>query len=77
MFSLKAMLSCPYGYYDYIWVDVLLIYETHKAILVDFDGRRAWLAKAWILRINTYHHNERIKAISIKISLYNWSKFFY
>jgi len=76
MFNLKSMLSSPYGYYDYIWVDVLLIHETRKAILIDFDGRRAWLAKAWILRINTHHHNGRIKAIFIKISSYNWSKKF-
>jgi hypothetical protein len=76
MFNLKSMLSCPYGYYDYIWVDVLLVHETCKAILIAFDGKKAWLPKAWILRIKKYRNCKTSKAASIKISLYHWSKKF-
>jgi len=35
----------------YIWIDVLLIKETRKAILVVFDGKEIWLPKTWILWI--------------------------
>lgn len=35
----------------YFWIDVLLIKETKKAILIMFDGRKEWLPKAWIVRI--------------------------
>jgi len=76
MFNLKALLSLPYGYYDYIWIDCALIKETQKAILIDFDDRKIWLPKAWILRTKRHRYRERSKAVSIKISLYNWSKKF-
>lgn len=65
------MLSLPYGYYDYIWQDVILIKETSKTILIDFDGRDAWLPKAWILAIK-----KEVKATKIKISLYHWAQEF-
>ncbi len=57
----------------YFWVGVLLIKETKKAILIEFDGRKAWLPKAWIVRIK---HNLRIDTVKIKISEYYWSKKF-
>ena len=51
MFNLKALLDTPYGYHDYFWVEVRLIKETSKAILIEFDGQKAWLPKAWIVGI--------------------------
>ena len=37
----------------YLWVDVILIKETRKAILIEFDGRKKWLPKAWVVRIKS------------------------
>lgn len=34
----------------YLWVDVVFIRETPKAILIIFNGRKAWIPKAWIAR---------------------------
>jgi len=59
MFNIYRILSTPYGFYDYIWVDVLLIRETKKAILIEFDGQKVWLPKAWILRVKFRHCEER------------------
>lgn len=39
-FNLRSMLSRPYGFCDYIWIDCTLIRETQKAILIDFDSKR-------------------------------------
>ena len=55
----------------YIWVDVFLIKETPKAILVVFDGKEIWLPKAWVIRVK---RSKASRAISIKISEYNWAK---
>jgi len=79
MFSLRNLLNCPYGFYEYIWVDVILIRETQKALLIEFDGRQAWLPKAWIVKIKSplpagERDRVRGKVVSIKISLYHWSK---
>ena len=71
------MLSCPYGYYDYIWIDCTLIKETPKAILIDFDNRRIWLPKSWILVIARRRKaptRQSQQPISIRISQYNWAK---
>ncbi len=67
-------------------INVVLIKETRKAILIEFDGQKAWLPKAWVIKIGKYRHCEapsgfaqaklRAEAISIKISLYNWTKKF-
>ena len=64
----------------YLWIDVFLLKETQKAILIEFDGKKAWLPKAWIRRIkrnkNILRHCERSEAISIKISQFHWEKEF-
>ena len=67
----------------YIWVDVVFIRETPKAILIIFDNRETWLPKAWVYRIkrNKDRHviaspAKRGEAISIKISDYHWAKKF-
>jgi len=51
-------------------VDVLLVKEAPKAILVAFDGRQIWLPKAWVWRIR----RAKPPAIRIKISESNWAK---
>lgn len=56
----------------YLWVDVDLVRETPKAILIVFDGRKAWLPKAWIARIRQLGG----RSIEIKISEYHWAKKF-
>ena len=76
-FNLKSLLSRPYGFYDYIWIDCTLVKETQKAILIMFDGRRIWIPRAWISVIASSRKTptwQLQKPISIKISLYNWSK---
>lgn len=66
----------------YLWVDVILIKETPKAILIMFDGRKEWLPKAWIVKIKRSRNKSRhcearsAKAISIKVSEYHWAKKF-
>ena len=84
MFSLKYLLNPPYGFHEYIWLDVLFIKETPKAILIMFDDRKIWLPKVWIVGIkrskDRFHPSlrgaEGAEAISIKISQYNWAKKF-
>jgi len=63
----------------YFWIDVLLIKETKKAILVIFDGKKIWLPKVWILKIKRNRHCEEQndKTISIKISEYHWATAIY
>ena len=58
----------------YFWIDAFLLKETKKAILIEFDGKKAWLPKAWIMRIK---HNPRIDTVKIKISQYHWEKKFH
>ncbi len=80
MFTLKRLLGFLFNPDTYIWVNVLLIKETPKAILVMFDGKKGWLPKAWILAVKRNKANLRHcepskgEAISIKISEYNWAK---
>ena len=69
MFNLKYWLNLATNPQDYIWVDVILIKETPKAILVEFDGKQKWLPKAWIIRIK---QNQVNSSLRIKISLYHW-----
>ena len=69
MWSLIGLIMAPK---TYIWVDVVLVRETPKAILIVFDGRKAWIPKAWIVRIK----KNGDRSIKIKISDYNWSKKF-
>jgi hypothetical protein len=79
MFNIWRLLKTPYAYYDYIWVDVLLVHETRKAVLIEFDNRKAWLPKAWIVaftRSKAVKKSQPPEAISIKIALYYWAKKF-
>jgi len=65
----------------HIWMDVKLLAETRKAILVRFDGRQAWFPKAWIVAVKS---RKRViarapkapEAISIKISESHWARKF-
>ena len=67
----------------YLYVDVDLVRETPEAILIIFDGRKAWIPKAWICRSKRKKGHrviaspaKRGEAISIKISEYHWAKKF-
>lgn len=73
MFTLRHLLEYRLGCYEYIWIDVLLIKETKKAVLIMFDDQKAWLPKTWIAKTK-YRKNSHI--ITIKISLYHWTKKF-
>jgi len=79
MFSLSSLLRTFLYPEPYIWADVFLLKETQKAILIMFDGRKAWIPKAWILRIkrNRHYGPQKGKVISIKISEYHWAKKFW
>lgn len=66
-FRLKTLLY-PKAYF---WIDILLIKETEKAILIMFDGNKIWLPKAWIIKIR--HAKQDNKTISIKILEYYWT----
>lgn len=55
---------------NYIWIDVFLIHETRKAILIRFDGKEEWFPKAWILKVKPRKNS---KAVEIKISEYHWA----
>jgi len=57
----------------YIWIDVILVKETPKAILIMFDDKEAWLPKAWIWGIK---RNKDKPTIQINISEYHWAKKF-
>ena len=70
MFNLKHWLNLAANPPEYIWIEALLIKETPKAILIEFDGKKAWFPKACILRIKRNNANAGI--IKIKISAYNW-----
>jgi len=65
-FRLKTLLNPK----TYLRIDVLLIDETDKAILVKFDGKKAWFPKAWILKIRP---SKDSKAVKIKISESHWA----
>ena len=56
----------------YIWVNITFVRETPKAILILFDGRKAWFPKAWIARLKRNVDG----SIKIKISEYHWAKKF-
>ena len=73
MFNIYRLLNTPYGFYDYIWIDCILIKETRKAILIMFDDQKIWLPKAWIIKTVGAAFRPR-KTISIKISLYHWAR---
>jgi len=46
-FSLRSIL---YPENRYIWIQVRIIHETNKAILID-HGRKVWIAKSQIAKI--------------------------
>ena len=72
-FSFRYLLNPPIGLHDYIWMDVSLIKETRRAILIIFDDRQEWLPKAWIWRLK---RNKGKAIVKIKISRYHWGKKF-
>jgi len=46
-------------------------------MLVEFEGKQAWLPKVWIKKTRHYKEPQSgSEAISIKISEYHWTKKF-
>lgn len=72
MIRIHGLIRFMLEHRTYIWIDVFFVRETPKAILIIFDGRTAWIPKAWIVRIK----QGRDRSIRIKISDYHWAKKF-
>lgn len=69
----------------YLSISVILVRETPRAILIVFDGQKAWIPKSWLRRIK---HNKGLyiigsdllaidslavgQKISIQLSEYHW-----
>lgn len=56
----------------HLWIDVFWVRETPKAILIIFNGRKAWIPKSWIARIK--QNGDR--SIKMKSLDYYWAKKF-
>lgn len=58
MISMRNLIKFVLEDRSYLWIDVVLIKEAPKAILIMFDGRKTWIPKAWLCRIkrNKGHH---------------------
>jgi len=83
MVRIKSLIEAILEPKRYIWIDAIIIRETPKAILIIFDGRKAWLPKAWLRHIRRRLDRRVIAsppkagdAISIKISEHHWAKKF-
>ena len=83
MIRIRSLIRFMLETRTYLWVDVVFVRETPKAILVVFDDREAWIPKAWLCRIKRNKGRrviaspaKRGEAISIKISDYHWAKKF-
>jgi hypothetical protein len=90
MFNLKYWLNLTINPQTYIWIEALLIKETPKAILIEFDGKEIWLPRVWIKTIERRptKRPKRVPSesegqsprerpsqpISLKISQYHWAK---
>jgi len=72
MIRMRALIRFILEPRTYLWIDVILVRETPKAILIIFDDRKAWLPKAWIVRLKRNSDG----SIKIKISDCNWAKKF-
>lgn len=73
MIRIKALIRLVLEPNRYIWMDVVLVKETTRAILIIFDGRKVWIPKAWIAHLK--RTGER--SIKIKIASYCWAKNLY
>jgi len=51
MISVRNLIKFVLESRTYLWIDVVLVKETPRAILIIFDGRKAWIPKAWLRRI--------------------------
>jgi len=69
----------------YLWMGVILVKETPRALLIIFDGREAWIPKSWLHRVKRNKSLCAIEArllaidslevgqtISIQLSEYHW-----
>ncbi len=51
MIRIRALMKAILEPNRYIWMDIILIRETPRAILIIFDGKKAWIPKAEICNI--------------------------
>ena len=72
MIRIRSLIRFVLERRTYLWIDVILVRETSKAILIIFDGRKEWIPKAWIAHLK----RKRDRSIKIKIFEYHWSKKF-
>ena len=70
MIRMRSLIRFVLDPRTYLWVDVDLVRETPKAILIVFDGRKTWISKTWIMRIK----QREGRSIKIKISDHHWAK---
>ena len=72
MFTIGQMIRWVMFPVNYINIEVIIIKETKKAILVLFNGKKEWLPKSWILG---YKHSPNRKT-RIKVSESNLARKF-
>jgi len=72
MIRVRSLIKCMLEHKTYLWIDVILVRETPKAILIIFDGQKVWIPKAWVARVK----RKKDGFIKIKISDYHWAKKF-
>ncbi len=72
MIRIRSLIKFVLERRTYLWIDVILVRETPKAILIIFDRRKTWVPKAWIAHIKRNIGN----SIKIKISEHHWAKKF-
>ena len=83
MIPLWRMIRSIYHEESYIWVDVSIIAETPKAVLISHNNRTVWLPKAWIMETSTLSplrgERDRVRGnetSAIRISEYHWVRKF-
>ncbi len=69
MIKIRSLIRFVLETRTYLWVDANLVRETPRAILIIFDGQKAWIPKTWIARLKRNENN----SIKIKISNYRWA----
>jgi len=51
MISMRNLIKFALENRSHVWIDVILVKETPKVILIIFDDRKVWIPKAWLCRI--------------------------
>ena len=69
MIRIRSLIRFVLERRTYLWIDVVSVKETPKAILIIFDSQKTWIPKAWIAQIKRNGGS----SIKIKISDYHWA----